>query len=82
VILQVASVIGALSILIPFTMCQTGHLSTDMLSFQILNVVGAAILTVIAVIEVQLGFILLEGTWTLVSIVGLVRLVRSGSHDT
>ena len=74
--IQVFSVIGALLILVAFAANQLGRLDTSNLSYQLSNLVGSAILTVVAVIEVQLGFILLEGTWALVSLWGTIRVLR------
>ena len=74
--IQVFSVIGALLILVAFAANQLGRLDTSNLSYQLSNLVGSAILAVVAVIEVQLGFILLEGTWALVSLWGTIRVLR------
>ena len=73
---QVFSVVGALLILLAFAANQFGRLDTSNLSYQVANFVGSGILTVVAVIEVQLGFILLEGTWALVSLWGTVKVLR------
>jgi len=74
--LQAVSVVGALLILLAFAANQLGRLDTSNLSYQIANFVGSAILTIIAVIEVQLGFMLLEGAWALVSLWGIVTVLR------
>jgi hypothetical protein len=74
--LQAVSVVGALLILLAFAANQLGRLDTSNLSYQIANFVGSGILTIVAVIEVQLGFILLEGTWALISLWGIVTVLR------
>ena len=74
--LQAVSVVGASLILLAFTANMLGRLDTTRLSYQISNFSGSAILTGVAVIEVQLGFILLEGTWALVSLWGMIRVLR------
>ena len=72
--LQIVSVIGALLVLIPFGATQLGKMQPMSHVYQLMNLFGAAGLTAVAIIERQYGFILLEGTWSLASIVGLVRL--------
>ncbi len=74
--LQVVSVVGALAVLGAYAANQLGRVGLENLPYQVANLVGSAILTVIAVVEVQLGFILLEGVWALVSLRSVVKILR------
>ncbi len=78
--IQALSLVGALLILIPFAASQLGRLSTKALSYQLMNFAGSSGLTAVAIVEQQYGFILLEGTWAIASVVGLVSVLRSGDR--
>ncbi|HXF30366.1 MAG TPA: hypothetical protein VN522_02510 [Solirubrobacterales bacterium] len=64
---QAIQIIGALIILGAFAANQLGEMRTDSRLYLLLNLVGSVILAILAVVEGQLGFILLEGVWAAVS---------------
>ncbi len=64
---QAIQIIGALIILGAYAAGQLGEMPTDSRLYLLLNLVGSVVLAVIAVVEGQIGFILLEGIWAIVS---------------
>ncbi len=76
--LQIISIFGALAVLGAFAANQLGWINPSQLSYTLANFVGAAILTVVAIVDRQMGFVLLQGVWALVSLVGLVAILRGG----
>ena len=74
--IQVVSLIAAVTILIPFSASQLRRLHVETLRYQVPNLIGSATLATIAVIERQYGFVLLEGVWAVMSLVGFVGVLR------
>lgn len=71
--LQVASLIGAALILLAFVGAQTERLTPRDVSYNLLNALGAGLLTGVAIVDQRAGFVLLEGTWTGLSLWALWR---------
>ena len=70
---QVIQVCGSLLILVAFAGAQRGTLDPTSRTYLVLNLVGSAVLAVLAFHERQWGFLLLEACWALVSAHSLLR---------
>ena len=64
---QAIQVLGALLILAAFVLAQLGRLDDGSPLYLWLNLVGSAILAVLAALGSNWGFLLLEGAWAVVS---------------
>jgi hypothetical protein len=73
---QLVQVIGALLILTAFAAAQFGRLDQRSVSYLVLNLIGSVILAVLAAVEEQLGFLLLESIWAIVSAWSLFEELR------
>jgi hypothetical protein len=75
-VIQVVSILGALTILAAYAANQFGRLRATSLAYTVANTVGAGVLAVIAAVESQWGFLLLEGVWCILAAFATARLVR------
>jgi hypothetical protein len=76
-VVQIVSLVGAILILAAFAAQQHGRLAAETRTYQILNLIGGFFLCIAAVATRQIGFILLEGSWTVMSAYGWWRLRRT-----
>lgn len=72
--IQTLQVTGAILILAGFVAAQAGWLDARSVPYLVLNVVGAGVLAVVALLDRDWGFLLLEGVWTAVSVVSLIQV--------
>jgi hypothetical protein len=70
---QLASFAGALLILVAYVGHQMRWMDARKAGYNILNAAGSAILAYIAFRPFQVGFVVLEVVWTVISVYALMR---------
>jgi uncharacterized membrane protein len=78
---QVISLVGAVMILIAYAAHQMGRLDRNSFLYLTLNLIGAVILGIVAARAKQSGLTLMEGAWALISLIALVKNLRSGRNQ-
>lgn len=81
-LLQLISIAGAVLILAAYAAHQAGRMSRETPAYHVINAGGGMLLLVAAVATWQIGFIILEGAWTIISLVALVRPGRAGVQSS
>ncbi len=72
-LMQALSLLGAGLILLAYFALQRRIWTSENVWYLLANLLGSALLAVVAIWDRRLGFILLEGAWAIVSLVSLVR---------
>ncbi len=65
--------VGAMMILVAYAGQQMKWMDPRSAVYNLLNIIGSGILCYIAFYPFKLGFVVLEGTWVLISIYAMVR---------
>lgn len=71
--------VGALGILVPFALFQVGRISQHHPAYLGMNLFGSTLLAVVAWLDAQWGFVILQGVWALAAALGLGRRARRPS---
>ena len=74
---QVIQILGALLILAAYSLSQFRILSQSSMTYLLANLIGSIVLAILAYQESQWGFLLLEGTWAVISVWGTVATVQA-----
>ncbi|MEY2645340.1 MAG: hypothetical protein RLZZ611_1989 [Cyanobacteriota bacterium] len=79
---QLLSLLGAVMQLLAYALMQLGRLPSASYPYQLANVIGSLLMTIVATINREYGFILMEAVWCLTSAYGLIRLMRQPADAT
>lgn len=71
---QYVSLLGAFLILIAYGVQSLRPGALSPFAYQLLNALGAGALCFTAILHLQYGFIVLEGTWVIISLFALIRM--------
>lgn len=78
---QVVSLLGAVMQLLAYALMQLGRLASASYPYQLANVIGSLLMTIVATLNREYGFILMEAVWCLTSAYGLISLIRRQAAD-
>ncbi len=67
--------IGVFQILLAYFLNVFGKISTKDLSFILLNIFGAGMACLASIMMNYIPFIILEGAWTLISVLSLIKYI-------
>jgi hypothetical protein len=74
---QIVQLIGAFLVLGGFAGLQLGKFDVRSVRYLLLNAVGSGLLAIVAIHDREWGFILLESVWSMVALLGLMRVVTN-----
>lgn len=74
--LQITSFLAAMIILVAYIGHQTRRMDANGLAYNVMNAIGSGVLTYIAFRPFQVGFVVLEGVWAVVSVYAIARALR------
>ena len=70
---QAIQVVGAVLVLAAFVGAQANRLTPSSVAYLVMNLVGSIGLLLSALVDTDVGFILLESVWALAAAYGLIR---------
>jgi hypothetical protein len=77
---QYVQIAGAILVLLGYVLGQLGKIDTRAKSYLLINLLGSALLAIDAFDGRQWGFLVLNGTWAIISLVNLARALRDNSQ--
>jgi len=72
---QLLSTIGAVLVVLAYGAHQFHRIHSDRIAYNLVNFIGGGMLAYAAFRPFQLGFVIMEGFWTIISLYGLLRAI-------
>ncbi len=69
--------IGVVILMVTYLLLQLGRLESSRLLYSVLNAVGASLIAISLIFDFNLSAFIIEVFWILISLVGMVRILRN-----
>ena len=79
---DITGAIGVFILLLAYFMNLFGYLKNNTIGYSLLNAIGAATAGIASYLIHYWPFVILEFSWTIVSIIGLIKVVRKSELHT
>ena len=76
---QWLGIVGTVFLLGAYFLLQTGRLSSQDLTYSLINAIGASFLVISLLFDFNLSALIIESFWALLSVMGIIRCLRSRS---
>jgi hypothetical protein len=74
--------VGVVILMITFLLLQLGRLESTRLLYSLLNAIGASLITFSLIFDFNFSAFIMEVFWILISLVGVVRFLRTRTRST
>ena len=74
--------IGVVLIIIDYLLLQLNRISSNSLSYSLLNAAGASLIIISLIFNFNLSAFIMEATWVLISLFGLYRYFRPAATES
>jgi len=74
--------IGVVLIIIDYLLLQLNRISSNSLSYSLLNAVGASLIIISLIFNFNLSAFIMEATWVLISLFGLYRYFNPSATES
>lgn len=74
--------IGVVLIIIDYLLLQLNRISSNSLSYSLLNAVGASLIIISLIFNFNLSAFIMEAIWVVISLFGLVRYFRAPATES
>ena len=74
--------IGVVLIIIDYLLLQLNRISSNSLSYSLLNAIGASLIIISLMFNFNLSAFIMEATWVLISLFGLYRYFRPAATQS
>ena len=74
--------VGVVLIIIDYLLLQLNRISSNSLSYSLLNAVGASLIIISLIFNFNLSAFLMEASWVVISLVGLSRYFRRPATES